>query len=157
MDMFDSLFSFSSMLNEQVSKELCGIYADQSTVFVILDDEGNHWTSDEDTYSRIFSEQPVIDDLRTKIADGYEPVVSQIDDSCIVASQLGTDDVHCGYIFMILPGYTADTTLANMDMIELMINQVLLIAGLIDKNNKLHHLYLKQQSHTDISSAQSLN
>lgn len=148
MDIYDSLFSSTDMLNEQIAGWFTDFVSADGPFIAIRDTQGNCWLSDEDRLSQFLPEGKVLRQVLTKVDDGFEPVIDQTNNSSFVVTQLSTDRINCGYLFLILPGYTAETTLANIEIIELLLAQVALIARLIEKNNQLHHLQLKHLSKT---------
>ncbi len=143
MDMFDSSFSQSGALNELTARHIFEIMPEQGPVMVIMDSEGNCWPSDSERFSALNISESYLKDLRDKIDDGDEPVVTQIDDFSIVAAQLCTERTNCGYVILALPRYSPESTLINIDLIEMLLNQVSLIARLLEKNNLLYELQMK--------------
>ncbi len=85
-------------------------------------------------------------ELCAKIDDGAEPVVTGTNDCSIIAAQLATERTNCGYVIIALPQYSPESTLINIDLIETLLNQICLIAKLIEKNNLLYELQMKQFS-----------
>jgi hypothetical protein len=75
--------------------------------------------------------------------DGAEPVMTQFDECSIVAAQLATDNSNCGYVIIALPKYAPESTLANIDLIEILLYQLSLIARLIEKHNRLCEVQMK--------------
>ena len=78
-----------------------------------------------------------------KIDDGAEPVLTQIKDCSIVAAQLATERSNCGYVIIALPQYSPESTLINIDLIEILLSQLNLIVKLIEKNNLLYEVQMK--------------
>ena len=148
MNIYDSLFSSNDMLNEQIAGLLNDFVSAEGPFMAIRDARGNCWLSDEDRLSQFLPKGKTLEQILAKIDDGFEPVIDQTDNCSFVVTQLSTEQINCGYLFLVLPGYTAETTLANIEIIELLLAQVGLIAQLIEKNNKLHHLQLKHLSAT---------
>ncbi|MCH8829862.1 MAG: hypothetical protein IID45_09825 [Planctomycetes bacterium] len=66
----------------------------------------------------------------------------------IVGTQLQTESMRGAYVLIGLPGYERESTVANLPIIEMLLNQINLIASLIDKNNQLHLHQLKHLSQT---------
>lgn len=130
-------------LNEQIAVQMFEILRDEGPVMVIMDREGYFWTSDPDRFSQIGIDNSFLKDLNDKIDDGDEPVISQLNDNSIVAAQLTTDKTNCGYIIIILPNYTPESALINIDLIEMVLNEINLIAKLIEKNTLLYELQVK--------------
>lgn len=146
MDMYESLSSPSCVLNEQVARQMFEVLTEQGPVMVIVDREGHYWPSDSERYSKLNISELFLKELAAKIDDGVEPVVTQVDDCSIVAAQLATERTDCGYVLIALPQYSPESTLANIDLIEILLNQVNVIAKLIEKNSLLYELQMKQFS-----------
>ncbi|MHC4482108.1 MAG: hypothetical protein ACYSW4_01025 [Planctomycetota bacterium] len=146
MDMYESLSSPSCALNEQVARQMFEVLTEQGPVMVIVDREGHYWPSDSERFSKLNISELFLKELAAKIDDGVEPVVTQVDDCSVVAAQLATERTDCGYVLIALPQYSPESTLANIDLIEILLNQVNVIAKLIEKNSLLYELQMKQFS-----------
>lgn len=146
MDMYDSLFSRVGVLNEQIARQIFEILPENGPIMVIMDREGNCWPSDSERVSELNINESFLKELCDKIDDGTEPVITQVNDCSIIATQLATERTNCGYVIVALPQYSPESTLVNMDMIEILLNQVSLIAKLIEKNNLLYELQTKRFS-----------
>ena len=144
MDMYDSFFSPSCVLNEQIARQIFNILPERGPIMVITDRDGHFWPSDSEEFSKLNISESFLKELRTKIDDGAEPVVTQVDDYSIIAAQLATEQTNCGYVIIALPQYSPESTLINIDLIEILLNQINLIAKLIEKNNLLYELQMKQ-------------
>jgi len=144
--MYDSLFSPSCVLNEQIARQIFDILPEQGPIMVIIDGDGNCWPSNSENFSTLNISESFLKELCAKIDDGAEPVVTQADDFSIIATQLATEQTNCGYVIIALPQYSPESTLINIDLIEILLNQTGLIAKLIEKNNLLHELQMKQLS-----------
>ncbi len=142
--MYDSLFSPSCVLNEQIARQIFDILPEQGLIMVIIDRDGNCWPSNSENFSTLNISESFLKELCAKIDDGAEPVITQTDDLSIVATQLATEQTNCGYVIIALPQYSPESTLINIDLIEILLNQTGLIAKLIEKNNLLHELQMKQ-------------
>jgi len=146
MDMYDSLFSPGGVLNEQIARELFDILPEGGPIVVIINREGNCWPSHSEKFSRLNISESFLRELCDKIDDGAEPVITQVDDFSIIAAQLATERTNCGYVIIALPQYSPESSLINIDLIETLLNQIGLIARLIEKNNMLYELQMKQCS-----------
>ena len=146
MDMYESLFSASCVLNEQIAREIFDILPEQGPVIVIVDKDGHFWPSDSEKFSQLNISESFLQEIRTKIDDGAEPVVTHIDDCSIIAAQLATERTNCGYVIIALPQYSPESTLINIDLIEMLLNQMNLIAKLVEKNSLLYELQMRQFS-----------
>lgn len=69
----------------------------------------------------------------------------QMKDCCVAAGQIFTEQSHCGYMLLMLPGYCEDTAQANLDLVEMLMSQINTMMQLIEKNNQLHQTYLSRQ------------
>jgi hypothetical protein len=144
MDMYDSLFSPSCVLNEQIARQMFEILSDGGPVMAIVDRDGHYWPSDSEGFSQLNISESYMKELQAKIDDGSEPIVTQVDDCSIIAAQLATERTNCGYVIIALPQYSPESTLININLIEMSLSLIGLIAELIEKNNLLYELQMKQ-------------
>ncbi len=144
MNLNESLSSPVFMLNEQIARQVFEVLPEQGPILLIMDRDGNSWPSDSEEYAKLNISESFLKELCVKIDDGAEPVVTQINDCSIVAAQLATERSNCGYVIIALPQYGPESTLINIDLIELLLSQLSLIAKLIEKNNLLYEVQLKQ-------------
>lgn len=146
MDMYDNLFSQGCLLNEQVARQIFEIFPDGGAVMVIVDRDGHYWPSDSAAFTKLNINETMISDICEKIDDGVEPLITQIDETSLISGQLITDRTNCGYVIIAMPKNSPETAMANIDLLEIVLNQVNLIAKLIEKNNLLYELQLKHQN-----------
>jgi len=146
MDIGDWLFSPNCALDEQIAKQIFDILPERGPIMVIMDREGHRWVSDPEKFSKLSVRDSFWSKLCAEIDDGAEPVITQVDDCGIVAAELATEQTKCGYVVIVLPQYSPESTLINVDLIETILNQACLIAKLIEKNNLLCELQRKQLS-----------
>lgn len=133
-------------LNEQIARQIFDTLPEEGPIMIITDKEGHCWTSDSEEFSKLNISESFFRDLFAKIDDGDEPVVTQANECSVVAAQLTTERTDCGYAVMVFPGHTPEATLTNINLIETLLNQTGLIAKLIEDNNILHELQMKQLS-----------
>jgi len=143
MNLHESLSSHSFMLNEQIARQVFEVLPEQGPILLIMDRNGHSWPSDSEEVAKLNMSEPFLKELCAKIDDGVEPVVTQINDCGIVAAQLATERNNCGYVIMALPRYSPESTLINIDLIEMLLSQFSLIAKLIEKNNLLYETQMK--------------
>jgi hypothetical protein len=143
--MYNPLFSQGCVLNEQIARQIFEILPEHGPIVVIMDRAGNSWPSDSEQFSKLEINESFLKELLAKIDDGDEPVVTQVKDFSIIVSQLATERTNCGYIIIALPQYSPESTLINIDLIEMVVGEIGLIARLIEKNNLLYELQLKNQ------------
>ncbi len=146
MGMYDSLFTPSSVLNEQIARQFSDILPEQGPTMAIIDRQGNCWPSNPEKFSQLNINESFLKELCDTIDDGDEPVITQLNDCSIIAAQLATDRTNCGYVLIALPQYTPESTLINIGLIEMLLNQVGMIANLTEKNNLLRELQMKHYS-----------
>ncbi len=144
MDTYESFFSPGGILNEQIARQLFNVLPEENVVIVMIDEDGNSRPSDSERFSKLNLSDAFLKELCEKIDDGEEPVVTQSDEMSIVASAVCGDETKCGYVIIVLPQYSPESTLANMDLIEIILSQIDLIAKLIEKNNQLYERQTKQ-------------
>jgi hypothetical protein len=146
MGMPNSLISPVGALNEQIARQIFDLLPERGPLMVIMDRDGNCWPSDSEQFSKLNISKVFLKELCGKIDDGTEPIVTQAGDCSIVAAQLATEQTNCGYVLLAMPQYSPESTLVNIDLVEIVLSQVGLIAKLIEKNNLLYELQMKQFS-----------
>jgi len=146
MDTYNSLNSLTSMLNEQTARQIFEIIPENGPVVLIIDRNGSSWPSDSEEYLKLNISESFLKELCMKIDDGVEPVITQTNNCSIIAAQLATDNSNCGYIIIALPQYDKESTSKNIHLIEMLLNQINLIAKLIEKNNQLYELQTRSYS-----------
>jgi len=149
MNLYESLSSPGFVLNEQIARQVFEILPEGGPLMMISDGQGNTWPSNSDDLPKLNIDEAFLREVCAKIDDGDEPVMTQIGDCSIVAAQLTTERSHCGYVIIALPQYSPESTLANIDLVEILLGQLSLIARLIEKNN---HLYEVQMKHYRVAS-----
>lgn len=154
MDFYDTLDSSGFTLNEQIARQVFESIVEDGPLMVIIDTEKNFWHSDSEKFSNLNIDRSVLTELCAKIDDGAEPVMTQLNDCSIISTQLSAEQTNCGYIFLILPQYSPESTLANIDLVEILLNQINLIAILIEKNHFL--CKLQAQPHSKCASVQAI-
>jgi len=138
MDICESLFSPGFVLNEQIARQIFEVLPEQGPTMIIMDRDGNTWPSNSEQFAKLNISESFLKELCAKIDDGAEPIVTQANDCSVIATQLATEQSNCGYVIVALPQYSPESTLINIDLIEILLNQVGLIANLIEKNNLLY-------------------
>jgi len=156
MDICESQLSRSSMLNEQIAGEIFDILPEDGPVVIIVGRDGNHWVSDSAKFSGLNINESFLKGLCATIDDGAEPVITQVNDFGVVAAQLASEETNCGYVIIALPQYNSESTLINIGLIEMLLNQIGLIAKLVEKAEQAYELQTKQlgmYSQGDIASS----
>ncbi len=144
MSIYESLLTPEFVLNEQIARQIFDIFPENGPIVAILDKDGNTWPSDSEEFSKLKLDETFLKELCSRIDDGVEPVITSIHDMSIIGTQLATEQNKCGYVIIALPQYSPDSTLINADLLEILINQFSLIAKLIEKNNQLYEVQMKQ-------------
>ncbi len=125
-------------LFEQIGRRVLETIGEDGPLVAILDGEGNCWSSDEQRFNPVAEQRQLLDAFCGQIGDGCEPFVGSIDGWEVVGTQLHTERMRCAYVLIGLAGFDRDSTVANMPLIEMLLNQINVIAALIDNNNQLH-------------------
>lgn len=145
MDIYESQLS-RSVFNEQIACEIFDILPEDGPVVIILGRDGNRWVSDSSRFSALNISESFLKGLCAKIDDGAEPVVTRVNDIGVVAGQLATEQTNCGYVIILLPQDSSDSTLTDIGLIEMLLNQIGLIARLVEKNDRAYELQMKRLS-----------
>jgi hypothetical protein len=144
-----TIFGQDCVLNEQIARQVFDILPDDGPLVVIfsrsqMSQKVDYWPSDSERFTQLGITDEFLQTLCSKLDDGDEPIITQIDDFSIVATSLVTERTNCGYIIIALPHYTPESTLANIELVEILLSQVGLIAHLIEQNNLLYDRNMKQ-------------
>jgi hypothetical protein len=143
MDTYESLFSPSFVINEQIARQIFEVLPEEGPIIAIIDKNGNIWPSNSEEFDKLDLSESFLKELCAKIDDGAEPVITGSNDCSIIAVQLATQRNNCGYVVIALPQYSPESTLININLIEILLNQFSLIAKLIEKNNMLYEVQMK--------------
>ena len=144
MDMYQSLLSTNSILNEQIARHIFEVLPENGPIIIIIDKNGNIWPSDSGQFTKLSLNESFLKDICARIDDGAEPLMTNNNDCSIIGIQLVTEKLNYGYILIALPKYSPESTLVNIDLIEILLSQFNLIARLIEKNNHLYEIQMKQ-------------
>jgi hypothetical protein len=142
--MYDELLSSEHTLNDQIARQLFSIIPEDGPLIAIIDRQGNYWPSESERFSQLNIDEQILKQMCNRIDDGAEPVITQINDFGVVISQLATERTNCGYVIIMLPKYTPESILVNIELIETLLSQVGLIGRLVEQNNHLYQLQMKQ-------------
>ena len=144
-----SVYTQDCVLNEQIARQVFDILPEDGPLVVIISrpikgGQVHYWPNNTEGFTNLGLTDGFLQELCSKLDDGDEPIITQINDFSIVATALVTERTDCGYIVMALQHYTPESTLANLSLIEILLSQVGLIAHLIEQNNLLYEHNMKQ-------------
>lgn len=148
MNTYEALVSPTYLLNEQVARQVFDTLPESGPVVLIMDRKGHHWPSDSHAFAEFKINDIFLTDLMARIDDGTEPLIAQTDECTIVAAELATERTKCGYIALIMKQDGPEHAMTSIDLLEIIISQVNLIARLIEKNVLLYELQSKYLSGT---------
>ncbi len=149
MDTFGLVYSPECILNEQIARQVFEILPEDGPVVIIVSPEGNYWPSSSAGFEKLDINDEFLKQMCAKVSDGDEPIITQVNDFSIVAAALATERTNCGCVIVALPNYSPESTLANIELIEILLSQVGLIAHLIEQNNLLCQRQMQQLAVTD--------
>mgnify|MGYP001493809880 CR=1 FL=1 len=124
-------------LSEQVARELFDVLPERGLMLVVMDRDGTCWSSHPEEFAALGIGDSFLQDLRAKVDDGAEPVITQVGETSVTMAQLATDQTNCGYAIVVLPRYSPESTLTNIDLVETLLSQITLIARLVEKTSTL--------------------
>ena len=137
MDICDAPVSTTRALTEQIARQLFDVLPERGPVLLIMARDGHCWSSDAEELARLALDPVLLKDPRAKVDDGAEPVVTRIGDTSGTVAQLATDRTNCGYVVVALPKCGAEPTVPHIDLVEVLVNQIALIARLIEQANTI--------------------
>ena len=134
MNTCDTLLdTFCDRVMGRISDSMC----EDGPFVVIIDDSGNWRSSDAERFGEVFDRPAVLKGIVSMVADGGDPITACVNGCGVVAGQLASGGVHRGYIVIGLCGYSIESTVANVGLAETLLNQINVIASLIDGDNNL--------------------
>ena len=147
-EIYKSLFSSSDMLADQFVSQMFDLAGQDASVLIYTDGKAKITANHPARAAFLHNEPERLTSICRQVDDGDDPCVCAVEGGCVVGTQLATENAHCGYFLLFLPGYTTQTVYSNMDLIELTLAQAQWICQLIEKNNQLHHMQLHHMSKT---------
>ncbi len=137
MDLCNTKTSDTHVLSEQIAQEVFEMLPERGPILGFMDRTGEFWSSHPEEFAQLGIGETFLQDLRAKVDDGVEPVLSQVGETSVTMAQLATDQTRCGYVVVILPRYSPESALTNIDLVETLLNEITLIARLVEKTNTL--------------------
>ncbi len=137
MDTCDTTFSATHLLNEQIARQVFEVLPERGPILVLVDRDGSTWPSHPEEFAKLNLSAALLQELRAKVDDGAEPVITQVGDTSVIVAQLATDRTNCGYVVIALACHRPESTLANIDLIETLLSQIVLIARLTERSRIL--------------------
>lgn len=137
MDTYDTMFSASYILNEQIARQVFETLPERGPVVAIMDRDGNCWPSNSDEFARLDLSETMLQDVQAKVDDGAEPVLTQVGRRRVAVAQLATEATNCGYILVALSPGEPHGPVSEIDLLEALLSQITLVARLIEMNNLL--------------------
>lgn len=147
-ELYDLLFSTNGFFVDQLARLILAEVPEEGPWLVLVGPDRKIWTDDPTRFQHSFPDPRALLSYCDCLDDGQDPVVGTMKDGCLIGSELYTERVRAGYLFVILPGYTPSTAQANMGLLELFFSQMCLFCSLLEKNNQLHQMHLNHLSRT---------
>lgn len=105
----------------------------EDSMDLILTDRGHLcWTSDPVAYDVLIEGTPILEDMISRINDGDEPALTRVGDVYLVGAHLCTSQCDHGYAVLVLSSVNYDSLVQNWSFVEVVLNQMQCIAGLLD-------------------------
>lgn len=140
--LYRSLLSDSDLIGQQFTGAMLELASPEGLPLIYVSPEYKVTSSHPARTGLLHDTPQITRTLCGRIDDGDDPCTAEVEGGCVVGTQLCAEQGHLGYFFVFLPGYSSEIAQLNMDFAELMLAQAQLICGLIEKNNKLHHMQL---------------
>jgi len=144
MDMYESLFSAESVLNEQIARHVFESIGQEGPLMIIVDRDGHTWPSNSEHFSEFHLSVDLLSSFCSRIDDGGDPIDIAIDGNRVVGCQLSTESVNCGYLFMIIDKQMSKQDNLLVSLMEMLFNMTRLVANLIERNNRMYEQQIRQ-------------
>jgi len=155
MDTCHATVSATHSLNELIARQVFEVLPERGPLVLILDRDGTCWSSDPETAARLQLNETLLRDLRAKVDDGAEPVLTQVGNASVTMAQLCTERTNCGYVVVALDRHSPESTLANLDLVEALLSQITLIARLTERGSLLTKSHVNHYAAWSVSAAAS--
>jgi hypothetical protein len=133
MDAYDAMFSATYVLNERIAQQVFEVMPEGGPLLALVDGSGHYWASDSEAFMQLNLVETLLDDLRAQVDDGLDPAMVQVGDTNVMVTQLHTERTNCGYLVLAVPRDDADMTQTSLDLVEVLLSQILLVANLIER------------------------
>jgi hypothetical protein len=143
---YREILGSSQTLLGQVGRMLQAEQTDFGPFWVLLDEQRTVCGGETQKLAEFVRDVNGFDRYCSQVDDGIEPVIWPVKNAVIAIGQFCTESTHCGYMALVLPGYTADTAQANLGMIEMLLAHLNLLLGAVEKNNLFHQKDLSRRS-----------
>jgi hypothetical protein len=143
---YQAILGSSQTLLGQVGRMLQAEQGDFGPFWVLLDEQRTVCGGETQKLAEFVSDFEGFGRYCSQVDDGIEPVIWPVKNAVIAIGQFCTENTHCGYMAMVLPGYTSDTAQANLGLIEMLLAHLNLLLGAVEKNNLLHQKDLSRLS-----------
>lgn len=147
---YQAIFSSSQTLLGQVGRMLHAEQVDFGPFWVLLDEQKTVCGGDTQKLAEFVGDFDAFGRYCAQVDDGFEPVIWPVKNAVIAIGQFCTERTHCGYMALVLPGYTSDTAQANLGMIEMLLAHLNLLLGAVEKNNQFHQKELNRRSEQSV-------
>lgn len=133
MDAYDAMFSATYVLNERIAQWMFEMLPEGGPLLALVDGSGHYWASDPEAFMQLNLVETLLDDLRAQVDDGLEPATVEVGDTMVLVTQLHTERTNCGYLVLAVPRHGAELSQTSLELIELLLSQVLLVASLVER------------------------
>ena len=132
MNVLDSVLP-SVMIVDRLASFIFDGFIEDGPVVAIVDNAGGCEASDSEVFARAFMDKNALEHVCNRVDDGSDPVVTQIGEFGLVASEIRTRNGRLGHVLVLLPESSPENTLSDMSLIEAMFHQISVIAELIEQ------------------------
>ncbi len=129
MEYIEQISKQTESSTDRFARELFDCFPQDGPIVALIDGDGSCQASDSETFIKVFPTSQQLNQLCSRIQDGNEPLVTQIDSYGVIAGAIkaaGTDIF--GYLIVILPDSSPEMTLASIELVETILNQACLLA-----------------------------
>jgi hypothetical protein len=143
MDLHNTVASTHSQLNEQIARNVFDALPERGPIVAIIDRTGQCFPSHPQQFAELNLSASLLADLRAKVDDGVEPIFTHAGDTSLTVTQLATENTGCGYLLVAIPRCGSELTQTNLDLLETLLNQITVVASLVERNHVLNEMQAK--------------
>jgi hypothetical protein len=140
MDTSNAVVSTYSLLNEQIAHQIFDALPERGPIVAIMDRNGQCRPSDPQEFAKLNLGTALLADLRAQVDDGVEPIFTHAGDTSVTVSQLAMEHSGSGYVIVAIPRCGSELTQTHLDLVESLLNQITLVASLVERNHVLNRM-----------------
>jgi hypothetical protein len=142
MNLFDAISTSNDLVTGHIASNIFSVLPEDGPGLVIIDRNGHRYTSEPTVLAGAGISEEMLRDMCSRVDDGFEPIITKAGEATLIGTHLATEQYNYGYAIMLLKDYCPVAAMANINLIEVILAQMSLVARLtekvIEKQGRVH-------------------